>query len=247
MSTLAESKYDLVADLNCPPERESQAWLMLAMLFEYPDAELVEALASGQLRQAILGLFGDINPTLMTGLSESAFVAEADLDSFAAEYSRLFYLGDLDIPPCPLHEGEHYGHRMEVMEKVLAFYRHFGLALATSPNEMPDHLISELEFLHFLSFQQHHYQRHQMDAGDFQRARYDFIDLHAQRWMPNLQERIGESVRFVYFRDCALLLRNFVGYSKELLSPHPANQACATTTQARKIWPIIAQSNVGVG
>ncbi|CAB1369240.1 molecular chaperone TorD family protein [Denitratisoma oestradiolicum] len=187
-----------------------RGWLLLAKLFDHPDAALIQAYASGRLRQQVLEIFTAIDPALVSALGENAFVGETDPDALASDYSRLFYLGERDTPLCSLHEGEHRGHRMEVMEEVLRFYKHFGLVIARSPNEMPDHLVSELEFLHFLSFQHARYQKHGQNGSAFQRAGADFLTRHAGRWMPDIHASLVAAGGHPLYQDASHLLALFV-------------------------------------
>lgn len=184
----------------------SRAWRLLARLFDHPDAALIQEYASGRLRLQVLEIVAAIDPALLDALEESAFVGATDRDSLASDYSRLFYLGTRDVPLCSLHEGEHRGHRREVMEEVLRFYRHFGLAIARSPNEMPDHLVSELEFLHFLSFQHARHQQHGQDGSAFQRAGADFLKRHAGRWMPGIHAKLAAAGAHPLYLDASRLL-----------------------------------------
>lgn len=190
---------------------ESRAWALLARLFDYPDARLVEELRSGELQQELERSIGAVAPLLLRECSLREQAAVPELQELAAEYSRLFYFGERDTPLCSLHEGEHRGHRMEVMEKVLRYYTHFGLRIASTPNEMPDHLVSELEFLHFLSFQEERYRRHGMDGEAFRRARTDFLCAHPKAWMRGFCERIADTTRLPFYQDCARLLAGFLG------------------------------------
>ena len=193
-----------------PAALESEAWGLLAMLFDHPDEALLGQLASGELAQRLERAFGAIAPDLWAALPTAAFAGLQTREALAEEYCRLFYLGSRDTPLCPLHEGEHRGNRKDVMEKVLRFYTHFGLKLGRNPSEMPDHLVSELEFLHFLAFQQERYQRHELDAGAFRRARADFLAAHPGAWVPGFCDRViaasGQPLR----EASARLLRGFL-------------------------------------
>lgn len=193
------------------PAHESQAWVLLAQLFDYPDVRLVERLRNGEFQEGLEQSIGMIAPRLLQDFPVTGRDEVPGLQALAAEYSRLFYFGERDTPLCSLHEGEHRGHRMEVMEKVLRYYTHFGLQIATTPNEMPDHLVSELEFLHFLSFQEERYRRHGMDGEAFRRARIDFLCAHPKAWVRDFCERIADTTRLPFYRDCARLLAGFLG------------------------------------
>lgn len=193
-----------------PVALESEAWALLARLFDHPDEALPAQLASGELKQRLQGSFGALAPELWAELPVAGFEGKVTREALAVEYSRLFHFGNRDAPLCSLHEGEHRGNRMDVMERVLRFYTHFGLKLGRNPSEMPDHLVSELEFLHFLAFQQERYQRHGLDAGAFRRARTDFLVAHPGAWMRGFSDRVIAATAHPFHDACARLLGGFL-------------------------------------
>lgn len=189
---------------------ESRAWRLLATLFAYPDPGLPVMLKDGSLQAAVSEIFAGMDPTFTVCHAPSFFIEDTDHAALGEEYVRLFYFGERDTPLCSLYEGEHRGNRMEVMEEVLRFYGHFGLSATTLPNEMPDHLVTELEFLHFLSFQRVRYIRHGHDDGPFRRASTDFLSRHANRWMRHLGDRVATLGRAPFYQNAGLLLARFM-------------------------------------
>lgn len=198
------------APKSWPVDLESEAWGLLALLFDHPDEALLGQLASGELVQRLERVFGGTVPDLWAALPTAVFAGPQTRESLAEEYCRLFYFGSRDTPLCSLHEGEHRGNRKDVMERVLRFYTHFGLKLGRNPSEMPDHLVSELEFLHFLAFQQERYRRHELDAGSFRRARVDFLVAHPGAWMPGFCDRVIAASGQPFHEASARLLRGFL-------------------------------------
>jgi hypothetical protein len=80
---------------------------------------------------------------------------------------------------------------MQTMEECVRFYNHFGLTLAEAPRELPDHISTQLEFLHFLAFREAEAWRDGRDPGPWQRAGRDFLERHPGRWVPKLRERLA--------------------------------------------------------
>ena len=78
-------------------------------------------------------------------------------------------------PPCALYGGLHSEARMKTMEEALRFYHHFGLTLSEAARELPDHLSTQLEFLHFLAFREAEALDSGLDAGPYRRAQRDFV------------------------------------------------------------------------
>ena len=76
-------------------------------------------------------------------------------------------------------------------QELLGFYRHFGLDFSRDyAGEQPDHLLTELAFIHYLSF---------LEAGarvgkdNYRRGRRDFLSPHLDSYSEALCERLNES------------------------------------------------------
>ncbi len=116
---------------------------------------------------------------LLAGLG----AVEPEYDEFQSVYVSLFDVG-AGGPPCPLYGGHWIGDRQKVMEEALRFYRFFGLTTSKEEKDLPDHLSTELEFLHFLTFKELEALRVGTDAGSPRRAARDFLVRHPARWLP---------------------------------------------------------------
>lgn len=157
----------------------SQVYALLAEGFRPPTVAFHQRIRGGEFGQAIEAAAG----ALPYALAASAPTAETtlSLETLQAEYLGLFEIGGGDGPPCPLYEGEHGGGRLQVMEEALRFYRHFGLGLAPDRDrwDRPDHLATELEFLHVLGFR----EARALASGNgpaevYRTAQRDFLSLH---------------------------------------------------------------------
>ena len=115
--------------------------------------------------------------------------AGADDEEIAVEYTRLFEVGTSG-PPCALYGGLYNDARMKTMEEAVRFYNHFGLTLSEDPRELPDHLTTQLEFLHFLAFREAEALHEGLDPGPYRRAQRDFVARHPGRWVPELLKRL---------------------------------------------------------
>ncbi|MCP4426391.1 MAG: 4Fe-4S dicluster domain-containing protein [Chloroflexi bacterium] len=120
-----------------------------------------------------------------------AAMAEVTGGSRLAECKRLF-VGN-GRPPIMLYESWHVDGRFPspTTFAVQAVYRHSGLNLAGELiSELPDHAAVELEYLSFLT------EREEEDAGQAQEwrsARRRFLKEHANRWLPQVAQRLAQS------------------------------------------------------
>jgi DMSO reductase family type II enzyme chaperone len=211
--------------------RRSRGWRLFDVAFSYPDAELLEAIRSGELAEAFREGLGEVDPGLVAGADVAALCdGGPDDDALAVEYTRLFDVG-ASGPPCPLYGGLYGGARTKVMEEAVRFYNHFGLTLADAPRELPDHLSTELEFLHFLAFREAEALARGEDPGPWRRAQRDFVARHPGKWVPKLRERLDRQAPLPYFREVVRLLERFLAQEQRhlvrLAGPVPEGSGAA--------------------
>jgi DMSO reductase family type II enzyme chaperone len=190
----------------------SRVYAAFAEMFEYPDKEYCEAVRSGTLAEALREVLKSVDPSLVEGADsnwEALSNAGDGEDDLAVEFTRLFDVG-ASGPPCPLYGGLYGGARMKTMEEAVRFYNHFGLTLSESPHELPDHLTTELEFLHFLAFREAQSLEQGDDPGAYQRAQRDFLARHLGRWIPKMREKMERKDPMPFFLELVRRLESFL-------------------------------------
>ncbi len=165
----------------------SRLYRLLADGFIYPDSDMFEDLVAGSYRDAVIDACRALGYE-----SEPAFdglVASGNYTDFQAEYLRIFEVG-MGMPPCPLYSGMYRGGRKAVMEELTRFYSFFGLSIEHGSGELPDHITTELEFMHFLSFKELTGLQREGDAASYRRAQADFLERQIVTWLPALEARL---------------------------------------------------------
>jgi len=165
----------------------SACYHWFARAFSFPDQELRAAIASGEAEASWSGAAQNLPFEL-----PEAPGAGADADGLEEGYVSVFEVGP-GKPFCPLYEGSHRSGRMKLMEDVVRFYEHFGLRAA--PEDQPDHICAELDFMHYLSFKEAAALTHGDSAADLRRAQRDFLDRHLCQWLPRFLKRLESSDR----------------------------------------------------
>lgn len=192
----------LAADLATPlahaAASRSRVYQLLSIAFGFPDDETYAAITDGTLAAAVadacLRLPYDISGAATLALSDGG---GSPVD-FEAEYIRLFDVGAAG-PPCPLYGGAYGGDRMKVMEDATRFYHFFDLRLAGQRRELPDHITTEVEFMHYLTFREAEVRGHGIDPAPLLRAQRDFLARHLCRWVPRLQARLAKQRTVAFF------------------------------------------------
>jgi len=194
----------------------SRAYATFAGCFEYPDEELCELVRAGALARTLRAGLAAVDVGLADDLDAAALSDAGQGDALAVEFTRLFDVG-ASGPPCPLYGGTWGGARMKTMEETVRFYNHFGLTLSESPRELPDHLTTELEFLHFLTFHEAEALQCGEDPGSFRRAARDFVARHPGRWVPKLGRKLAAQDPLPFFRELVRQLERFLTHEERHL------------------------------
>lgn len=187
----------------------SRLYALLGIVFGFPDEELFADVRDGTIAQAA----GELCRALPYALDGAgALQLGTDTTSyadFASEYIRLFDVGTAG-PPCPLYGGVYGGDRMKVMEDATRFYNFFGLRTAPELRELPDHITTELEFLHYLTFRETEARQQEGDVGSLLRAERDFLARHLRKWVPKMAARVSKQQTCAFFAALVDFAARFV-------------------------------------
>ncbi len=192
----------------------SNLYALFARGFRYPTASLFEAIRDGQFLSEVktatsqLSYPFTIEGTLGSGLS-------ADQRQFENQYLWLFDVGGPNPntgdweTPCFLCEAQYSGGRLKVMQEALRFYHHFGLSLSQEKGERerPDHLSTEFEFMHALTFKEAEFR--QQGKGDdavirYRQAERDFLFFHLTDFLPQVTGKVVQQ-NISFYSDLARL------------------------------------------
>ena len=187
----------------------SRAYGLFATAVDYPEGRLLEDIRDGRLAEALSEALGAVDPELLDEVDWDALRDGGEQDELAIEYTRLFDVG-VAGPPCSLYGGTYGGARMKKMEEAVRFYNHFGLSLSEKPRELPDHLTTELEFLHYLAFREAEALQAEQDAGAYRRAQRDFIERHPGQWIPKLRAKLEQEGAMRFFVTLARSLERLL-------------------------------------
>ena len=190
----------ILQEISLLPALRSTLYSLLAAAFRYPSEEAFENVENGTYAAALRDIMARLphlagltppGPTvpLLPGLGDCSY------EEFQTQFVAAFEVGSPE-PPCPPYEGEYRKgqERTALMLQLSAFYRHFGLAMSTEQEhrELPDHISTELEFMHFLGFK----EAQARSAGQeelldgYLLAQSDFLQHQLSQWLPSLAERL---------------------------------------------------------
>jgi len=176
----------------------SRLYQILALAFAFPDEDLHAAVRDGSLATALADTCRALPYDVSGALTSDLCAAPDAYVDFESEYIRLFDVGAAG-PPCPLYGGVYIGDRMKVMEDATRFYNFFHLRLSSQLRELPDHITTELEFLHYLTFREAEARQAESDPSSLLRAERDFLARHLCKWVPRLQAKLAKQHAAPFF------------------------------------------------
>jgi DMSO reductase family type II enzyme chaperone len=204
---------EMLSGLQGEAERRAAArsvgYRLFSEALDYPDELLLEEIREGRLARALEELLQGLGRELAAAVDWDALRDAGVEDELQIEYTRLFDVGAAG-PPCPLYGGLYGGARMKTMEEAVRFYNHFGLTLSETLRELPDHLRTELEFLHYLAFREAQALQRGADPGPYRRAQRDFLERHPARWVPKLRGRLAKQKPMRFFSELVVGLERFL-------------------------------------
>ncbi len=217
-----ETLSGLVGEEQISAGVRSQLFSLFSEALAYPDEASCEWIREGGVADALREGIGLVAPALLDAgaVDWPALRSPGADDELAIEYTRLFDAG-ASGPPCPLYGGLYGDARMKTMEECVRFYNHFGLTLSETQRELPDHLLTQLDFLHFLCFREAQALQQRGDPAAFRRAQRDFIARQPGAWIEKLSARLAEHEGAPFFRALIGALAHLLASESERLAGTP--------------------------
>ena len=194
----------------------SYAYSIIAATFDYPDAGFFELVSSGKVAKQLHDAFTAIYPQLENSVAWEKLSSAASCEEMEVEFSRLFDVG-ASGPPCPLNAGIYLDDRMQALEESVRFYNYFGLTAGEDFEELPDHITTQLEFMHFLAHTQGELDSEPEQAANYLRAQRDFLKRQLGRWIPQLHERATENHANPFYATLVGLLDQFLRLEQDAI------------------------------
>jgi DMSO reductase family type II enzyme chaperone len=184
----------------------SAIYKYFSLAIDYPTGETAEILSSGDLFTEISAHLQKL-PTDFQDLAGKLSPLEEELNSFEAlEDIQVVYTTFFDMaikkPSFSLYESANVMATSEA-EKTAAFlaelealYGREGITL--SDRDMPDHLATELEFMHFLC------------ANNKASQQTGFLTHHLNNWLPQLSQSLLKQKTIPFYTSLVMLIAHFV-------------------------------------
>lgn len=193
----------LLSDSELVDVSRSRMYKLLALAFAFPGKELQES------QQELW----DFAETFCPDLGLNREPAELTGPHFESLYINLLD-GHAPDQACRPYESAWSGSdKVKHQWEVKAFYRFFGLDMNEKSKELPDHIVNEFEFMHFLATRSVEAGRKESKDPNgrehYLRAQKDFLDRHLQ-WVPAFCETLEKKTDELFYIQLARITVRFV-------------------------------------
>lgn len=180
--------------------RQPQLYLLASGLFNQPTPARIDDLR--HLLNELLQTMSKNAPVLpILRALKSQLNYNEDLET---EYSRLFILAFPGVPVQPFAsywlESDHslMGNSTLEIKKMMAEH---GVEVAENTGLLPDHIVSELEFIAYLASQ---------DDEKAQQTQRQLLEQHCVRWMPQFIVALNQTNPMPYYQLAADFLKQLI-------------------------------------
>jgi len=200
---------------------------LLARCFSYPDQELLDLFDSARIEEYLelwryVGSDARGIMARIVGWVEECPNREAALKELEKEYTRLFVNAypKLFAPP---YSSVYLDKARRVWGpstgEVARLYEAAGLGIAADFHDLPDHIAAELEFASYLIGEPlKGGENGSTPTPDLVSIEKRFFEGHLFKWAPVFFSRVIECSRVTFYREIALLAREFVEWDAALVS-----------------------------
>lgn len=204
---------------NLQAAARSRMYALLAEAFAYPQGDAVLRLLDGDWEAEVVAAISDSGLSVGSNFSLRLPDRPSAITELQVSYTELFDVAG-GTPKVSLLERRYVDTpEQELWSEVLGFYGHFGLDFSQGyANEQPDHLLTELAFMHYLSF---------LEAGtlserdSFRRGQRDFLQLHLAHVGNGCAEKISSIGQAEPYASIAALMAELITADLEYLNQRP--------------------------
>ena len=176
----------------------SAVYQLLGRLFTPPDVDHWERARDGRWGKELAEAAAGLPYALVVG--DLALADDVDRAAFEAAFAAAFDGAVLG--------GDRAPDRARALEEINRAYEYFGLAAASGGDLPADHLVSECDYLQYLTFREAAAQSDRLRKS-YRRAQLEFLDGHLA-WTASLPDCAPAAGTLLFLAEAALLVASFV-------------------------------------
>jgi DMSO reductase family type II enzyme chaperone len=172
----------------------SRLFHLVALAFSHPVEAFHRVVVDGSYNQALVSTASQARCG-----GHFAHREARNFTDFEADYIHVFQMGPRGKPTVGLNAGDHKElnqdqDRPQFLLQYSGWYKHFGLKIneGEDANELPDHLVCQLEFMAWLAHLEHARREDPELQRGYQCAQRDFLQRHLQPFLEVLLIRMQQ-------------------------------------------------------
>ncbi len=212
---MQNTQEDTLDQENLSPENKvditrSRMYYLLSVAFSFPDEKL----------QPVQEELWELAATLYPEMEWQQINIDESSEKIEVEYINMFD-GHEQKKYCKPYEGLwQEADRAKRQWEVKKYYQFFGLGLNADINEMPDHIMYELEFMHYLCYRmvkasnkttlENSNNSDKDQAINYLQAQKDFLERHLSIWTGDFCELLDEKTEQAFYHQLSRLTTKFI-------------------------------------
>lgn len=179
----------------CEIKSKVTLYKLIAAGFGYPSKELYFNIKKNEYFDEFKSAFTGVNLNVDLDLLANSKNLLTLKDDYFQDYEAR-YIMDFETnkpkPSCSLYERNYVENfsNAQILLELKAFYKNFELTKSVNFHDAEDHIVFELEFMHFLTFKELQALEMGLDYTPYQKCKKDFLKRHLLQWIPKLEQKM---------------------------------------------------------
>jgi len=204
-------------------ELRAGLYRLFTVAFRLPAAEVITELQSRERTSVLLDMMGavySVMPATAEKINQFKDLIEGLIEAgdkpvaLQVEYARLF-VGPFKVPAPPYESMFRVESRGSIMGEstmeVRRLYREEGLDLSSEVQDLPDHILAELDFMSYLCDREAELRSEgSAEAETYLKKQEAFLSSHLTKWIPQFSQAASSATREDFYRLLAGLTDDFI-------------------------------------
>ena len=196
--------HQIAQPINSQAAVRSQLYALLAEALAFPQEDTALRLLNGDWQGEYADAWSCLDDIQTDEEGIDPGIKFQSVSELQANYSNLFDVTSGTPKVSLLARRYRDTPEQSLWQELLGFYSHFGLDFSAGyAEEQIDHLLTELSFMHYLSFLE---AGAEQGTSDFQRGQRDFLKVHLLPFTESFLRAFGELEQADFYADLAAKL-----------------------------------------
>jgi DMSO reductase family type II enzyme chaperone len=189
-----------------------ELYKLISLGFYYPTAEYYEELKSKKYYETFQEALEKSNVKLNDeNLSLGLTLEDISFDNYESQYLLDFETNNPQ-PSCSLNE-RHYlktPNNAQILIELKAFYKTFDLQKSSTFTDAEDHIVFQLEFMHFLTIKELQAIENGFESLAYTKCKRDFLERHLLKWIPDFVSKANKNIKSTFHKSLAEITKKLI-------------------------------------